>query len=356
MENRLYKKILGCLSMVAIGDALGMPCHDMTIDEIRRRFNGPVETFFPPFDDTRVHSGLGAASVTDDTILTLALAKAYIRTDGRITPASVTTWALEGYQNAAAKGFGSMFGPSTRRALDVFAEGKDPVQSCLEEKHPMACTSNGAAMRISPVGLVHPENPEAAIQDAVTVCLPSHCTQTAIASACAIASGISEAMSMDADLFSVAQAVLAGARKGETIGMQKGRTVPVPSMEKRIQLAISIALKAPDLEAAARSLADIIGTGLAAYESIPSAVGIFVAAQGDPMRSVVGGANIGYDTDTIASIAGALSGALKGVDRIPEDLLIQVEEKNDLDLKHTARKLAKIALGNLEGRRAEDEN
>jgi ADP-ribosylglycohydrolase len=39
MQDKVYGKILGCLGMVAIGDAMGMPCHDMTTDEIRQRFN-----------------------------------------------------------------------------------------------------------------------------------------------------------------------------------------------------------------------------------------------------------------------------------------------------------------------------
>ncbi|MBU0991433.1 MAG: ADP-ribosylglycohydrolase family protein, partial [Proteobacteria bacterium] len=333
--------------MVAIGDALGMPCHDMTIDEIRKRFGGPVETFKPPFDDTRVHRNLTAAQITDDTILTLALAKAYIQNDGRITPSSISACFLESYQRSEAAGNGTMFGPSTRRALEAIVAGNDPVKTGLEEKHPMSGASNGAAMKIAPVGLVHPADVDAAIQDAVTVCLPSHCTQTAIASACAIAAGVAEAMSPEADVFSVVKATLYGARQGEAIGMKKARTVPLPSVAERIELAVSLALKARDSDAANRLFANIIGTGLSAYESIPTAVGIFVAAAGDPRRCVIAGANVGYDTDTIASMAGALAGALKGFDAVPQDLFREVKKENDLNLEEIARGLERIARVNL---------
>ena len=352
MENRLYKKILGCIGMVAIGDAMGMPCHDMTIDEIRKRFKGPVETFHPPFSDTRVHQNLGPGGITDDTMLTLALAEAYIRDNGSITLDSVCTCAFESYQKAVDTGCGIMFGPSTRAALAAVKEGKDPVKVCLAQNHPMAGASNGAAMKISPAGLVHPANPDAAIQDAVTISFPSHCTQTAIASACAVAAGVSEAMSDNADVFSVVRASLYGARQGEAIGKERARTVPLPSVAERIELAVSLALKARDADEANRFFANIIGTGLSAYESIPTAIGIFVAAAGNPIRCVIAGANVGYDTDTIASMAGALSGALYGCDAVPKDLFQQVTEENGLNLEQTAQSLERIARKHLESESA----
>jgi len=347
MEKKMYKKILGCLSMIAIGDAMGMPCHDMTIDEIRKKFAGPVETFRKPLDDSRVHRNIAAGQITDDTILTLAVARAYIENDGCMTPSSLSTCLFESYQCALEAGCGIMFGPSTRRAMEAIAAGNDPASVCMQEKHPMAGASNGAAMKIAPAGLVHPADPDAAIRDAVTVCLPSHCTQTAIAAACAIAAGVSEAMKPDADVFSVVRAALQGARKGEAIGMEKARTVPLPCVADRIELAVSLALKAKDSDTANLLFSNIIGTGLPAYESVPTAVGIFAAAAGDPRRCVIAGANAGYDTDTIASMAGALAGALKGFDAVPKELFREVKKANDLDLESVARGLERIARINL---------
>ena len=113
-------------------------------------------------------------------------------------------------------------------------------------------------------------------------------------SACALAAGVAEALTPAADVFSVVQATLAGARLGEVIGRKKARVVPLPSVTERIKLAVSLAVEAEDLDAANRSLADLIGTGLPAYESIPTAIGIFVAAQGDPRLCVIGGGQCGF--------------------------------------------------------------
>ena len=68
LEDKLYRKILGCLEHGRYRRYLGMPCHDMTIDEIQARFQGPVTTFKAPFEDTRVHQGFEAGRVTDDTV------------------------------------------------------------------------------------------------------------------------------------------------------------------------------------------------------------------------------------------------------------------------------------------------
>ena len=42
---------------------------------------------------------------------------------------------------------------------------------------------------------------------------------------------------------------------------------------------------------------------------------------------------MGYDTDTIASMAGALAGALRGFDATPMNLFREVEKVNRLDLE-----------------------
>lgn len=60
-----------------------------------------------------------------------------------------------------------------------------------------------------------------------------------------------------------------------------------------------------------------IGAGLHVAEAIPSAFGIFAAYNGDAMGSIIGAVNVGYDTDTVATMSGALAGALNGADSYP---------------------------------------
>jgi ADP-ribosylglycohydrolase len=347
-ERFLYEKILGCLSMVAIGDALGMPAHDMTREEIQERFGKPIDSFRAPFGDSRVHRSLQAGQITDDTRLTLAMAKAYIENNGKITSSLITRYIAAAVNEAFQEGLETLFGMSTKQALKAFNDGQDPIETGLREKSPLIGATNGGAMRISPVGLVHPGDICSAVQDAAAACLSTHPTQAAISAACAVAAGVAEAMTSQATVFSIVKASLSGAEQGEMIGRKMARTVPVPSVPMRIRLAVSLALKSKTREEAGEQFIEIIGAGLPAYESIPTAIGIFLVCEGDPEECVKSGANIGNDTDTISSMAGALAGAFKGFTSVPAKWYQTIEKVNHLHLAATAKQLTRIALGNLD--------
>ena len=59
---------------------------------------------------------------------------------------------------------------------------------------------------------------------------------------------------------------------------------------------------------------------------------------------MVAAATTGGDTDTIASIGGALCGALRGIEAIPADWLEKVEAVNHLGLENIADEHWKLAL------------
>jgi ADP-ribosylglycohydrolase len=100
----------------------------------------------------------------------------------------------------------------------------------------------------------------------------------------------------------------------------------------------------------AAGLGDAMGAAKA--DSAPTAVGLFVFAGGDPLESIVGGANIGSDTDTIAAMAGGLAGALRGFQAVPPDLWVTLREANpEFDLESLAQGLADIAWKRVEAGR-----
>ncbi|HEU5433916.1 MAG TPA: ADP-ribosylglycohydrolase family protein, partial [Thermomicrobiales bacterium] len=103
-----------------------------------------------------------------------------------------------------------------------------------------------------------------------------------------------------------------------------------------LDLALELAATAGSLDDAVTAIAETVGSGLHISEAVPAALGIFLAAGGDPWLAVVGGANGGDDTDTVACIAGSIAGALAGFGSVPADLFRQVSEANDLDLERRA--------------------
>lgn len=162
--------------------------------------------------------------------------------------------------------------------------------------------------------------------------------------ASAVAAGIAQALTPGANVYSVVQACLFGARLGEGRGRELGRTTPGPSVEARMEIAVELGLKAKNIEDACRLIGSYVGSGLHSAEAVPAAIGLFIAAKGDPFKTVVGAACIGDDTDTIATIAGSLAGALGGIDQIPKSLYDQLEELNHLGLEGLAEQLCDLAL------------
>ena len=71
-----------------------------------------------------------------------------------------------------------------------------------------------------------------------------------------------EALTVDADVYSVTQACLWGARRGEEIGAAEGRVVAGPSVTRRIEIAIEEALRARDLEDALRRVEASVGNSV----------------------------------------------------------------------------------------------
>ncbi len=203
--------------------------------------------------------------------------------------------------------------------------------------------TNGAAMKISPIGLLNAGNIEQAIQDAVTVTMVTHDNYLALSGACAVSGGGKPMLPRpDADVYRVLQAGLYGAREGERIGREVARDVAGPSVVKRMEMAIDIGLGSGTPWEKMIELGHRIGAGLHVSEAIPCAFGFFAANEGDALGSIVGAVNVGYDTDTIATMSGALAGALKGGEAYPEHFLPTLEKANGLNIQELAEGIRKV--------------
>jgi ADP-ribosylglycohydrolase len=96
-------------------------------------------------------------------------------------------------------------------------------------------------------------------------------------------------------------------------------------------------------EDAAEALYTKIGADIASSDSIPTAIGLFAAGQGDPMATITLTANMGGDTDTIGAMAGGIAGAFTGIEAFPKPIIDTVEKVNHLDLKDKSRRLMEYA-------------
>jgi ADP-ribosylglycohydrolase len=320
----LVSKAAGCLAGVALGDALGRATEFMTREQIHERF-GWLEQFAAPMDTHPGHADpLG--TITDDTEQTLLIAR-LLATHAPLTPEDVAAGLVEW----AKKGPSPYLGPSTRRALARLMEGALPYETGK------GGVTNGAAMRVAPVGIVHAGDFEGALREAVAASIPTHNSNNAIQGAAAVACAVAQAMCADATVDQVIAAAQQGARRGRELGEWSWAT----PLDKRIELAVRLVREASSRSEALDALYDYVGVGMDPAESVATAMGLVVAAEGDPMTAIFAGVNIGGDTDTLAAIAGGICGALRGIEALDQALVQQVEQVNHMNLTSLARELVR---------------
>ena len=205
----------------------------------------------------------------------------------------------------------------------------------LFKGHYYALSSNGAAVKAYPAGLLSNGNVDKAIENAVEIAISSHDDPWSVSGACAIAAAICEAMKYDATVYNIVQAAKYGCREGEALARKRTdiHVYPGPSVAKRLDMAIDLALHTSDDKNPVDELRDRIGSGPAIAETVPTAIGIFIAERGDSMKCICDGVNIGDETSAIASIVGALCGTFRGSRSFPEDYLDFLNEQNGFDLE-----------------------
>ncbi len=298
----MLNKILGCLYGQALGDAFAMPAHIHPDDTIRAF--GWLDSWQPAPDDHLVHAGLPAGRITDDSEQAFSLAQAFVAAGGVTLDAVVA--ALLGWYERVDGDNSPYVGPSTRRGIQALKAGQDPRSTGLWGD------TNGAPMRIAPVGLLHPGNSEAAVADCAIVCMPTHYTQPAVSGAAAVAAAVAQAM-VAASL----DEVIAAGLQGAELGRAQGRRWFGCSVAFKIEQALAIADSEADEPTRLRRLFDEVGASLNVPETVGAAFGILRMAADDPKRTAILAANLSGDADTIGAIACAIAGAYAGMDAIP---------------------------------------
>lgn len=322
----LKDKILGGLYGQALGDAWGMPAY-FDFEHTWQAYGGWITTLLPAPPDHPVHAGLPAGRITDDSEQAFSLARAFIEHGGVTLEAVVD--AIVAWYDRVGGDTSPYVGPSTRRGVQALKRGEDPYTTGTWGD------TNGAAMRIAPVGLLHPGDPLGAVADAVTVCIPTHHTNVAISGACAVAAAIAVALTDGATL----DAMVAAGVLGAEMGRSKGCSWLGPSVARRIQMAVEIARRPAEPRARLRELYDVIGTSLSVPETVGSAFGVLVMAEGDPQQAAIYAANLSGDADTVGAIACAMAGAYAGIGAFSPDVLATLDA-DEVTASYRIRELA----------------
>lgn len=327
-----YDRTLGSLYGMATGDALGVPSSFQTFGQIREKW-GWIDTFYPPEKGHIFHDGLKAGEYTDDTEQALALMHSFAR-HGKVVPMDVVDEIIKWADRVKGK-YASPLGPSTERALKAIKAGMP-----IEESGKYGNT-NGSAMRISPLGIIHGLRGSTCgelVRDVHLTCMPTHNTTVCVSSAAAIAWGVALCMRGETDLEKIVQGTVEAAE----LGARYGNVISAPSIPKRIRYICDIAFQSSNVEETMRDLYDMFGGGDLAADSVPLAIGLFVLGKGQPKEVNEYCVNIGGDCDTNAAMAGAMAGAYAGLQAVPQAWRDTIDSVNPADLAAEAKALLEL--------------
>ncbi len=322
-------RALGALIGGALGDALGMPTQILSPAEIARTY-GFVDGFVSATADHPVSRGLAAGTITDDTEQAVLLGRVLLRSGEHFNHRLWVDALLDWEREVKARGSYDLLGPSTKRALDAINAGVSP------EEAGRAGDTNGAAMRIAPVGIATPLVPlDALVSRVAETCRATHNTNIAIASATAVAAAVSHGVSGGSWKDATDQAIAAA-----RLGTEQGYWIAGPDIAARIAWAREL-VHGKSQANAIRLIVDLVGTGVASQQSIPAAFAVLEVADGDPWKAAVISANLGGDTDTIGAIATGIAGACSGFANLPA---AEVARLKGIDLE-AMRQLAENLVG-----------
>jgi ADP-ribosylglycohydrolase len=355
-NTALEEKAVGALLGSAVGDAIGGAVEGWTPEAIRERHGGWVTGIVGPwYEDWRTarpiapyHKGDG--HITDDTLMTHALVEVY---DERRTH-------LDAY--AVAESLVPKMVNGTRWVPELEADALLLQRVFLAEKWLVArlhyghvdpreagvgnIVNCGAAMYMAPVGLANAGDPEGAYAEALDVA-GAHQSSYGREAAGVFAAAVAAAMIPGATPGSVVETVVGLAKDGTRAAISAvaeaadgvtdwGQAIPV--LRAAVEPFDTVGPDYRNLSMDARR-----PSRTKSIEELPVALGMLLVAEGDVRRSVLGGTNYGRDADSIASMAGAVAGALNGSSGVPRNWVEEITTASKTDLEAPGRVMASVA-------------
>ncbi len=292
IEQVLKSKFLGALIGTGVGDALGAP------------FEGWSKVKLEKIEE--VAEKREVLTYTDDTHMMIGVAESLIRTRG-FDGEDMTHTFVKNYELEPFRGYG----PGPPRIFRLIRDGK-AWDKAAQELYYGGSYGNGSAMRVAPIGVFYYDNLEILREVAYK---SSHITHAHTlgkegaalqAYAIGLATNLEQPLAVDQDDFLT-----------KLINYTRDRVY------KEKLNRIKGLLVEPDKARVAIEL----GNGIEAFNSVPTAIYSFLAQPDSFIQAVLYAVSLGGDTDTIGAMTGAISGAYRGIESIPNSWKGKLENR-----------------------------
>lgn len=331
----LEKKIAGAIAGMTLGDALGMPGELWPKQYIKQNL-GFIDDFRDGPANNEVACYFSAGQFTDDSSQALLFLEAICQyqtiPNVKILADKLLKWIddVNGFEK-------NLLGASSKAALLAHSQNED--YTVYTDK----AETNGAAMRIAPLGCIVPGNNLNKMAQAVAkISKVTHSTDVTIAGASMVAQAVASALegkSFDEimqDVFAI-----------HDIALKLGTPTYSANSKARLKVALSLLSSCKNDTEVSQMIYDVIGTGVLSSEAVPAALTVAYYCK-NPEKAAIMCANLGGDTDTIGAMAGAICGAYTGIDAIRPIWISTLEKVNNISFAQytkailTARKTFKF--------------
>ncbi len=354
--STLQDKAIGALMAAAVGDAIGGATEGRSTDEILERYDGYVEGVTDYFmKDWRTAKPMspyhkGDGHVTDDTLMTNLLIAVYEKQRRHLTAFDMANDLVPLMMNHVT------WIPELEREtvpiLRVFLAEKwlvtrlyyghvDPREAGVGN-----VVNCGAAMYMTPVGIANAGDPAGAYAEGVEIG-GAHQSSYGREAGAVFAAAVAAAMAPGATVDTVLTASVDLANDGTRAAIEAVLAVAVPGQDWRASI--------PLLRDAVRPF-DSVGevyrqpaqdsrrpSQLRSIEELPVALRLLKVTEGDVRGAILGATNYGRDSDSIATMGGAIAGALGGEASVPGDWAQAVSTGSRLDLRAGGLAMAAVA-------------
>jgi poly(ADP-ribose) glycohydrolase ARH3 len=295
-KGKLKSKFLGCLVGTAIGDALGAGREGMGMSGSE--------------DIVSLAEKLGQLIYTDDTHMTIGIAESLIENKGFDGEHMAQTF-IRNYEAEPWRGYGP--GPPIILGMIKSGEAWDSAANGLYRG---GSFGNGSAMRVAPVGLLYSRNLEKLREIAYQSSSITHSHELgkegAALQACAVALALNTPSDEDIDR----EAFLSGLQDFIQDRLYKEKVTRIRELLGEQDKAKVVA---------------VLGNGIEAPRSVPTAIYCFLRQPQSYKDTVIYAVSLGGDTDTIAAMAGAISGAYLGIEAIPSEWRAKLENRKYIE-------------------------
>jgi poly(ADP-ribose) glycohydrolase ARH3 len=284
----MLDRFRGCLLGHALGDGMGAPFEGLSGETLYRSYGAMSKIFSqPPVEEYRY---------TDDTEMSTSVAEC-LAAHGRIDPDDLAKRFCDNFNPLRG------YGPGMRKIADAMKDGRD-WKELVKTIFPGGSLGNGAAMRVAPVGLLFHRDLDRVAQEAAASAMVTHLHPIGIDGAVMLATAVALLLRLD------------GPFDRPAFLSELSHRATTEEFEWQLRTASKLT---PNDSV-------YFGSSLEAHRSVTSAILCFAFSPDSYEHAIASAIGMGNDTDTLAAMTGALSGAHLGIAGIPTAALSRLED------------------------------